>query len=76
MMFKGNVIPLLVGITALITVGCSGFGDSMQPAITDEPLSCLAPTCEDVPVRTGDVTVGFSANSKLRYVNRASLPAE
>ena len=67
-------VPLFIlGLAAFIAVSCGGPAGSTAADKPYQPLSCLAPSCEEVTVKSGDVTLSVLAAGSLRYVHNADL---
>ena len=56
-----------------LAAACANPVDLATSDVVYEPVSCLRPTCEEVPVKRGDVNVTVSASGSLRYANKADL---
>ena len=62
-----------MGVATLVAAGCQAPRASTRSQVSYQVNSCLRPTCEEVPVRRGDVNASVSINGSLRYAKRADL---
>ena len=70
---KRSAQLLVLGLVAFVAVSCGNPADSEVLDFSFKPLSCLAPTCEEVTVKIGDVTLSVLGDGSLRYVNNTDL---
>ena len=64
---------MLLTAVAVIATACGTQDSGSRAVVNDRPAVCLKPTCEEVPVKRGDVTVSVSADGTLQFVNKADL---
>ena len=70
---KVDIMLLLIVSASVIATGCGRSDSSPVSVAAGAATACLRPTCEEVPVKRGDVTVSVSADGALQFVNKADL---
>lgn len=70
---KRSLLFVLVGLIGLVVAACQNVDDVDPSRFTFQLNTCLRPTCEEVTVKRGDVTVSVPLSGTLRYVRKADV---
>ncbi len=66
---------LAIGLAAMIAAACGSLGESppARTPVASDANTCLRPTCEEVRVVMGNVSINIPAQGQLRHETRADL---
>lgn len=70
---RGKVYVMLLTAVAVAAAACGAPDSSPGSVAGNRPAVCLRPTCEEVPVKRGNVTVSVSADGTVQFVNKVDL---